>query len=120
MFDYINVYKFDFYEFIMSIKWIDSVKISDGKGGTIEVKVGDEVHLLPSVGDEEALVKFSRPKTGVGSIKWMEEFLGGKGPYLIKDIGQWPCGGVNLYFPDRETGGSGPGASSREFYAEAN
>jgi len=86
------------------LRYVHETTVSDGKGGTKKVRIGDKVDLLP----------FEQTKAGRGDHDYMDECIYdiqkrdlGKGPYEIRQIGHWPCGRIMLYLKTATSDGTG-------------
>ena len=76
---------------------VQEVRVHDGKGGGVEVRMRDQVELL-------------RPNN-----KSMLEYLG-PGPYTIEWLGRWRCGRGFLQLKTKEKG-RGKGVNASELKA---
>src|SRR5688572_5656442 len=88
--------------------------ISDGNGGKVEVRSGDQVRLLPvhpdkPEGEDRRYLSHTHERF---LRKYLREHQLGDGPFTVSWIGLWPCGRFNLYLgPNR----NGPGVKARDF-----
>ena len=99
----------------MPVKSLIYTTIKDSKENPCRVQIGDKVQLAPI--DSKA-DKYSNPKKGFLTKKDASSLRKtlGRRPYVIKLIGQWPCGGVCLYISSKKHP-EGFGANQENFRA---
>ena len=95
----------------MTIERIESTEILDGKGNKVTVRPGCLIDLLPV---DPNLHQFEEREGffEASARRNLLSMIGLVGPYTIKWIGQWPCGGINIYLAE-----NGFGTSKSDFIA---
>lgn len=83
------------------------VLVSDGRGGSVAVKKGNEVKLSPPTDTSDS----STQRHYESNLRFLE----GEGPFTVSWIGKWPCGREVLYL--KLPNGREPGAYASDFQA---